>query len=162
MKMRQLGKNGPNVSAIGLGCYTMTNAYGPGDEAEGIATIHRAQELGINLLDTADVYGPFVNEELVGRAIHGRRKHFILATKFGLVRDPAVNTFRGVNGRPEYVREACEASLKRLGIETIDLYYLHRVDPATRIEDTVGEMAKLVHEGKIGAVGLFRIMLNHR
>jgi aryl-alcohol dehydrogenase-like predicted oxidoreductase len=152
--MRQLGRGGPKVSAIGLGCYTMTSAYGPGDEAAGIATIHRARELGINFLDTADVYGPHVNEELVGRALRGRREAFMVATKFGLVRKPGENTFSAVNGRPEYVRAACEASLQRLGIETIDLYYQHRVDPTVPIEETVGAMAGLVEAGKVRWLGL--------
>ena len=154
MEKRKLGRNGPEVSAVGLGCMGMSEFYGPGDDEESIATIHAALDAGVNFLDTADVYGPHTNEVLVGRAIRGRRKEVVLASKFGIVRDPAEPTRRGVSGKPDYVRSSCEASLKRLGVETIDLYYQHRVDPTTPIEDTVGAMAELVRAGKVRYLGL--------
>jgi len=152
MQQRKLGAL--EVSAMGLGCMGMSEFYGAGDEAESIATIHRALDLGLDFLDTADVYGPHLNEELVGRAIKGKRDRVVLATKFGIVRDPANKMLRGINGKPDYVRAACDASLKRLGVDTIDLYYQHRVDPQTPIEDTVGAMAELVRAGKVRYLGL--------
>jgi aryl-alcohol dehydrogenase-like predicted oxidoreductase len=153
MEVRQLGHVGPTVSAIGLGCMPMSGVYGNTTDGEGIAAIHRALDLGITLLDTADTYGGGHNEQLVGRAIRGRRDEVVLATKFGNVRDPQSGAI-AINGRPEYVRQACEASLTRLGVETIDLYQQHRIDPQTPIEETVGAMAELVREGKVRYLGL--------
>jgi aryl-alcohol dehydrogenase-like predicted oxidoreductase len=154
MQMRTLGRNGPQVSALGLGCMGMSAFYGAHDDVESIATIHHALERGLNLLDTADMYGPHTNEVLVGKAIKGRREQAFVATKFGIVFDPGNPQARGVDGRPEYVRAACDASLRRLGIDTIDLYYQHRVDPNVPIEDTVGAMAELVAAGKVRHLGL--------
>ena len=153
MPRRQLGTQGPVVSAIGLGCMGMSDFYGEADQARSIDTLHRTLELGVNFLDTADAYGPFTNERLVGRAIRDRRGEVVLATKFANVRSED-GTFLGINGRPEYVRTACDASLARLGVEVIDVYYQHRVDPATPIEDTVGAMAELVKAGKVRYLGL--------
>src|SRR5580658_5087480 len=152
MRTRTLGQD-LIVSAQGLGCMGMSEFYGAGDETESIATIHRALDLGVTFFDTADMYGPFTNEELVGRALSGRRNEVVLATKFGNERAPD-GTRIGINGRPEYVRTACDASLRRLGVEHIDLYYQHRVDPNTPIEDTVGAMAELVEVGKVRHLGL--------
>ncbi|SNS05568.1 Predicted oxidoreductase [Streptosporangium subroseum] len=156
MNRRRLGQKGPEVSAIGLGCMGMSEFYGEADEAESIAVIHHALDLGVNFLDTADQYGRGHNEELVGRAISGRRDEVVLATKFGIVRgeDPA---FRGVDGSPDYVRKAADASLQRLGLDHIDLYYLHRRDPKVPIEDTVGAMGELVAAGKVGQIGLSEV-----
>jgi aryl-alcohol dehydrogenase-like predicted oxidoreductase len=153
VKQRQLGSQGLTVSALGLGCMGMSEFYGRTDEAEAVVTIHRALDLGINFLDTADVYGQGKNEILVGKAIRGRRNEVVLATKFGNVRTPD-GGWVGVNGQPDYVRQCCDASLKRLGLEQIDLYYQHRVDPSVPIEDTVGAMAELVQQGKVRYLGL--------
>ena len=157
MQRRRLGRNGPEVSALGLGCMGMSEFYGAGDDAESIATIHAALDAGLDFLDTADMYGPYTNEALVGRAIKGRRDDVVLATKFGIVRDAADPRKREINGRPERVREACDASLKRLGVDTIDLYYLHRVDARVPIEETVGAMAGLVEAGKVRWIGLSEV-----
>jgi aryl-alcohol dehydrogenase-like predicted oxidoreductase len=152
MQARALGKL--PVSAMGLGCMGMSEFYGPADEAEAIATIHRALDLGVTLLDTADMYGPYTNEELVGCAIRGRRNQVVLATKCGIVRDPNDRALRGINGRPEYIRSACDGSLRRLGVDHVDLYQLHRVDPQVPIEESVGAMAELVRAGKTRFIGL--------
>ena len=154
MQTRQLGRSGITVSALGLGCMGMSEFYGGRDEAESVATLHRALDLGVDFLDTADAYGPHTNEVLVGKAIRDRRDKVILATKFGIVRDPKNPQLRGINGKPDYVRRCCEASLQRLGTNHIDLYYQHRVDPNTPIEDTVGAMAELVKQGKVRHLGL--------
>ena len=157
MKIKPLGTQGLTASELGLGCMGMSEFYGETNDTESIATIHRAFELGINFLDTSDVYGPFKNEVLVGKAIKGYRDKITLATKFGIIRDPNDPQVRGFNGTPAYVKQACEASLKRLGVDVIDLYYLHRKDPNTPIEDTVGAMAELVKEGKVKGLGLSEV-----
>ncbi|AYM93378.1 aldo/keto reductase [Serratia fonticola] len=155
MQQRKLGTNGPLVSALGLGCMGMSDFYSTGyDEQEAIATLHRALELGVTLLDTADMYGPHTNEQLIGKAIKGKRDQVFLATKFGIVRDPADPTARGVSSKPDYIRRSVEGSLQRLGVETIDLYYQHRVDPKVPIEEVVGTLADLIQEGKIRHIGL--------
>jgi aryl-alcohol dehydrogenase-like predicted oxidoreductase len=154
MDVRSLGTHGPTVSAMGLGCMGMSEFYGTPDDEESILTIHAALDAGLDFLDTADMYGPHTNESLVGKALLDRRGQALVATKFGIVRDAKDPGKRGVCGRPEYVRASCEGSLKRLGVETIDLYYQHRVDPATPIEETVGAMAALVKEGKVRWIGL--------
>jgi aryl-alcohol dehydrogenase-like predicted oxidoreductase len=153
IRTHKLGASDLDVSVLGLGCMGMSEFYGTADETESVRVLHRALELGMNFFDTADMYGPFRNEELLSRALAGRWDQTVIATKFGVVRD-ADGGFGGINGTPEYVREACEGSLRRLGVDTIDLYYQHRVDPATPIEDTVGAMSRLVEEGKVRFLGL--------
>jgi aryl-alcohol dehydrogenase-like predicted oxidoreductase len=157
MQTKALGSQGLKASSLGLGCMGMSDFYGPRNDEQSIKTLHRALELGIRFWDTADMYGPFVNEILVGKALKGNRDKVLLATKFGILRNPDNPTMRGFNGKPDYVRSACEASLKRLETDTIDLYYLHRVDPATPIEETVGAMGQLVKEGKIRGIGLSEV-----
>ena len=158
MKQRQLGKNGPLVSALGLGCMGMSDFYTTGqDEKASMATLERALELGVTLLDTADMYGPHTNEELLGRFLKGRRENVFLATKFGIVRDASNPQARGTNGHPDYVRQSVEGSLKRLGTDVIDLYYQHRPDPAVPVEETIGALAELVREGKIRYIGLSEV-----
>jgi len=155
MHTRPLGTNGPLVSAIGLGCMGMSDFYTPGsDTREATATLHRALELGINFFDTADIYGPHTNEQLIGKTIAGKRDQVFLASKFGIVRDLANPALRGVNGRPDYIRKAIDGTLRRLGVETLDLYYQHRIDPNVAIEETVGAMAELVQQGKVRYLGL--------
>jgi aryl-alcohol dehydrogenase-like predicted oxidoreductase len=154
MNTRTLGPTGPTVSALGLGCMGMSDFYGGRDDAESIRTIHRALDLGVTMLDTADMYGPYTNEQLVGQAIAGRRDEVFLATKFGVVRNPEDPQARGVNGAPDYVRSSVEGSLRRLGVDHIDLYYQHRIDRTTPIEETVGALGELVQEGKVRYLGL--------
>src|SRR5438034_1913863 len=154
MKQRKIGRGGPSVSGMGLGWMGRSDLYGGRDDEESIATIHRAVELGVTFFDTADMYGPHTNEQLLGRALRGHREKVVIATKFGIVRDPKRPEFRGISGKPDYLRKACEGSLRRLGVDVIDVYYQHRVDPDTPIEETVGAMAELVRQGKLRFLGL--------
>ena len=157
MQLKKIGSQGLVASEIGLGCMGMSEFYGERNDAESLKVLDRAVEVGVTFWDTADMYGPYLNEELVGKALKGRRDKITLATKFGILRDPQNPSVRGVSGKPEYVQSSCEGSLKRLNIETIDLYYLHRKDPATPIEETVGAMSKLIEQGKIKAIGLSEV-----
>jgi aryl-alcohol dehydrogenase-like predicted oxidoreductase len=157
MHIRKLGSQGLTASQLGLGCMGMSEFYGIRNDEESIKTLHRSLELGINFWDTADIYGPFTNEELVSKVLAGKRNQITLATKFGILRDPKDPKVRGVSGKPDYVQSACEASLKRLNTDVIDLYYLHRVDPYTPIEETVGAMGQLVEQGKVRAIGLSEV-----
>jgi aryl-alcohol dehydrogenase-like predicted oxidoreductase len=157
MQVRKLGSQGLTASQLGLGCMGMSEFYGARNDEESIKTLHRSFELGVNFWDTADMYGPYINEELVGRALKGIRNQITLATKFGILRDPAKPALRGISGKPDYVKSSCEGSLKRLDTEVIDLYYLHRVDPSTPIEETVGAMGQLVKEGKVRGIGLSEV-----
>jgi aryl-alcohol dehydrogenase-like predicted oxidoreductase len=160
MQIRKLGSQGLTASQIGLGCMGMSEFYGTKNDEESIKTLHRSIELGVSFWDTADIYGPFINEELVGKALEGKRNEITLATKFGILRDPKNPQVRGQNGKPEYVQSACEASLRRLKTDMIDLYYLHRVDKNTPIEETVGAMGKLVQQGKVRAIGLSEVSVS--
>jgi len=160
MQMKPLGSSGLQASRLGLGCMGMSDFYGSRNDTESIRVIQRAYELGVTFFDTADMYGPYINEELVGKAIKGFRNNITLATKFGIVRDPADPAKRGVNGKPDYVRASCEGSLKRLGVDVIDLYYVHRRDPNTPIEETIGALAQLVQEGKIRGIGLSEVAVD--
>ncbi len=157
MKIKPLGSQGLQASELGLGCMGMSDFYGPRDNEQSTRTIHRAIDLGLTFFDTADMYGPYLNEELLGKAIQGKRAGLTIATKFGIVRDPSNPASRGVNGKPAYVKSSCEGSLKRLGIDVIDLYYLHRLDPATPVEETVQAMGQLVKDGKVRGIGLSEV-----